>query len=44
MDKTANEQGNGHFVKFTDTESSFKEKVQEIMSSLLSFSYAFIKQ
>ena len=29
MDKTANEQENGQFVKFTDTESSFNEKVQE---------------
>jgi len=34
MDKTANEQENGQFVKFADTESSFNEKVQEIMNSV----------
>ena len=44
MDKTANEQDNGQYVKFTDTESSFNEKVQEIMNSVLSSSYAFVEQ
>jgi len=43
MDKTSNEQENGQFVKFSDTESSFNEKVQEIMSSALSSSYAFVE-
>ncbi len=44
MDKTANEQENGQFVKFHDTESSFNEKVQEIRNSVLSSSYAFVEQ
>jgi 5-methylcytosine-specific restriction endonuclease McrA len=44
MDKTANEQENGQYVKFTDTESSFNEKVQEIMNGVLSSSYAFVEQ
>ncbi len=44
MDKTANEQENGQYVKFTDTESSFNEKVQEITNSVLSSSYAFVEQ
>ncbi len=44
MDKTANEQENGQFVKFADTESSFNEKVQKIMDSVLSSSYAFVEQ
>ena len=44
MDKTANEQENGQFVKFTDTESAFNEKVQEIMNGVLSSSYAFVEQ
>ena len=44
MDKTTNEQENGQFVKFTDTESSFNEKVQEIMNSVLFYSYAFVEQ
>ncbi len=34
MDKTANEQENGQFVKFHDTESPFNEKVQEIMNGV----------
>ena len=42
MDKTANEQENGQFVKFNDTESSLKEKIQEIMNGDLSSSYAFV--
>ena len=44
MDKTANEQENGQFVKFADTESSFNEKVQDIMNGVLSSSYAFVEQ
>jgi len=44
MDKTANEQETGQFVRFTDTESAFNEKVQEIMNSVLSSSYAFVEQ
>ncbi len=36
MDKTHNEQENGQFVKFSDTESTFNNPVQEIMSSNLS--------
>ena len=44
MDKTANEQENGQYVKFTDTESSFNEKVQDIMNGVLSSSYAFVEQ
>jgi hypothetical protein len=44
MDKTADEQENGQYVKFTDTESPFNEKVQEIMNGVLSSSYAFVEQ
>ena len=44
MDKTACEQENGQFVNFTDTESAFNDKVQEIMNSTLSSSYAFVEQ
>ncbi len=44
IDKTANEPENGQFVKFNDTESSFNEKVQEIMNGVLSSSYAFVEQ
>ena len=44
MDKTANEQETGQFVKFTDTESAFNDKVQEIMNSTLTSSYAFVEQ
>ena len=44
MDKTANEQENWQFVKFHDTESSFNEKVQEIMNGVLSSSYACVEQ
>ncbi len=44
MDKTANEQENGQFVKFADTESSFNEKVQKKMNGVLSSSYAFVEQ
>ncbi len=44
MDKTANEQQNGQFVKFTDTESAFNEKVQEMMNCVISSSYAFVEQ
>ena len=43
QDKTANEQENGQFVKFSDTESSFNNKVQEIMNTQLSQSYAFVE-
>ncbi len=38
MDKTYNEQENGQFVKFSDTESNFNNQIQEIMSSNLSSS------
>ena len=31
-------------VKFTDTESAFNNKVQEIMNSTLTSSYAFVEQ
>ena len=44
MDKTHNEQENGQFVKFTDTESTFNNQVQEIMSSNLSSSLAFVER
>jgi energy-coupling factor transporter ATP-binding protein EcfA2 len=43
QDKTANEQENGQFVKFSDTESCFNENVQEIMNSPLSHSFAFVE-
>ncbi len=43
MDKTANEQENGQYVKFTDTESSFNEKVQDVMNGVLSSSSAFVE-
>jgi 5-methylcytosine-specific restriction protein A len=43
QDKSANEQENGQFVKFSDTESSFNENVQEIMNSPLSHSFAFVE-
>ncbi len=42
-DKTTNEQENGQFVKFSDTESYFNENVQEIMNSPLSHSFAFVE-
>ncbi len=44
MAKTHNEQQNGQFVKFTDTESTFNNQVQEIMSSILSSSLAFVER
>ena len=44
MDKTANERENGQFVKFTDTESAFHDKLQEITNSTLTSSYAFVEQ
>ena len=44
MGNLPNEQENGQFVKFTDTESAFNGKVQEIMNSTLSSSYAFVVQ
>ena len=43
QDKTANEQENGQFVKFSDTESCFNNNVQEIMNNQLSQSYAFVE-
>jgi 5-methylcytosine-specific restriction protein A len=43
-DKTHNEQENGQFVKFTDTESTFNNQVQEMMSSNLSSSLAFVER
>ncbi len=43
MDKTHNKQENGQFVKFTDTESTFNNQVQEIKSSNLSSSLAFVE-
>ena len=44
MDKTHNEQENGQFVKFSETESTFNNQVQEIMSSKLSTSLAFVER
>ncbi len=44
MDKTHNKQENGQFVKFTDTESTFNNQVQEIMSSNFSTSLAFVER
>jgi hypothetical protein len=44
MDKTHNEQENVQFVKFSDTESTFNNQVQEIMSSYLSSSLAFVER
>jgi hypothetical protein len=44
MHKTHNEQENGQFVKFSDTESTFHKQVQEIMSSNLSPSLAFVER
>ncbi len=44
MDKTHNEQENGQFVKFSETESTFNNQVQEIMSSNLSTSLAFVER
>ena len=44
MDKTHNEQENGQFVKFSETESTFNNQVQEIMSSNLSSSFAFVER
>ena len=44
MDKTANQQENGQYVKFSDTEAAFNEKVQERMNSTLFSSYAFVDQ
>ncbi len=44
MDKTHKEQEIGQFFKFTDTESTFNNQVQEIMSSILSSSLAFVER
>ncbi len=44
MDKTHNERENGQFVKFSYTESTFNNQVQEIMSSNLSSSLAFVER
>ncbi len=44
MDKTHSEQENGQFVKFSDTESTFNNQVQEIMSSNLSSSLASVER
>jgi hypothetical protein len=43
MDKTHNEQENGQFVNFSGTESTFNNQVQDIMSSILSSSLAFVE-
>jgi hypothetical protein len=43
MKKTHNGQENGQFVKFSDPESTFKNQVQEIVSSILSSSLAFVE-
>jgi 5-methylcytosine-specific restriction enzyme A len=42
-DKTANENEQGLYVKFSDTESCFNNTVQEIMNSPLSHAYAFVE-
>jgi 5-methylcytosine-specific restriction enzyme A len=42
-DKTANENEQGLYVKFSDTESCFNNTVQEIMNSALSHAYAFVE-
>ncbi len=44
MDKTHNEQENGQHVEFSDTESTFNNQVQEIMSSNLSSSFTFVER
>jgi len=43
QDKTANENEQGKYVKFSDTESCFNNTVQEIMNSALSHAYAFVE-
>jgi 5-methylcytosine-specific restriction enzyme A len=43
QDKTANENEQGQYVKFSDTESCFNNTVQEIMNSALSHAYAFVE-
>ena len=43
QDKTANENEHGQYVRISDTESCFNSRVQEIMSSPLSHSYAFVE-
>jgi hypothetical protein len=43
QDKTATENEQGQYVKFSDTESCFKNTVQEIMNSPLSHAYAFVE-
>ena len=42
-DKTDNENEQGLYVKFSDTESCFNNTVQEIMNSPLSHAYAFVE-
>ena len=45
MDKTANEQGNSQFVKYTEIESFFNIKEQVIKNDVQSSSYAiFVEQ
>ena len=43
QDKTTNENEQGQYVKFSDTESCFNTTVQEIMNSTLSHAYAFVE-
>ena len=43
QDKTANENEQGLYVKFSDTESCFNNTVQEIMNNPLSHAYAFVE-
>jgi 5-methylcytosine-specific restriction enzyme A len=43
QDKTANENEQGQYVKFSDTESCFNNTVQEIMNNVLSHVYAFVE-
>jgi 5-methylcytosine-specific restriction endonuclease McrA len=43
QDKTANENEQGQYVKFSDTESCFNNTVQEIMNSPWSQAYAFVE-
>ncbi len=44
MVKTSNEHESGQYIKINDTERTFDKQVQEIMSSLLSWTHAFVEK
>ena len=44
MVKTSNEHESGKYIKINDSESTFNTQVQEIMSSPLSQTHAFVEK